>query len=224
MEFNSDRDELMPMLEVLRLACVVLFTTSIPLLVLARFKYSKFPAWLLITLATAVGWILPYTYMSLRAPMIRQIDRQERMAEEEYMRHPPPPIHNPDGSVTIENPIGIGDLVPEVYHPVASLLYGPTYLVCCWLAARLFFLRCAPALRRRLLFVSIGALLVEWAAFISELIRIKPPAIFSDEVFIYGWNSFFGPQLTLPLAMFTAWLLVAWLPTVAAVFKRRNRA
>jgi hypothetical protein len=211
----------MPMLGVLRLACVVLFTASIPLLVLARFKYSKFPAWLPIILATAMGWILPYTHMSLRAPMIREMDRKERMAEEEYMRHPPPPIQNPDGSVTVENPFGIGDYLPEEYHSVASLLYGPVYLMGCWPAAWLFFRRSAPRLRRRMLLVSVAVLLAAWAAIIGDLIKIRPPRIFSDEVFIYGWNHFFGPQLTLPLAMLIAWLMVAWLPTaLAAVFKR----
>jgi hypothetical protein len=53
---------------VMRLMCVLLFTVSIPLLVLLRFKHSKFPARLLIMLATSMGWLLPYAYMSLRAP------------------------------------------------------------------------------------------------------------------------------------------------------------
>jgi hypothetical protein len=34
------------MLGDLRLACIPLLTASIPLLVLARFRYSEFPAWL----------------------------------------------------------------------------------------------------------------------------------------------------------------------------------
>jgi hypothetical protein len=41
---------------------------------------------------------------------------------------------------------------------------------------------------------------------------IRPPAIFGDRVFIYGWNPFYGPQLTLPLALLTAWLVVVLLP------------
>jgi hypothetical protein len=209
------------MFQDLRWACIVIFTASIPLLVLARYKYPEFPAWLLIVLATAMGWILPYAHISLRGPMIEQLDREQRAAEEEYMRHPPPPIQNPDGSYTIENPFGIGDYFPEVYHPVASLTYGPAYLMCCWVAAWLFFRRSAPGVRRLILLVSGGVLLVEWAVFIGELIKIRPPAIFSDEVFIYGWNPFFGPQLTLPLAMLIAWLVVACLPTaLVAVFKR----
>jgi len=163
-------------------------------------------------------------YMSLRAPMIREMDREERMAQEEYMRHPPPPIQNPDGSVTVENPFGFGDYLPEEYHPVASLFYGPVYFMGCWPAAWLFFRRCTHGQRRRILLVSVGVLLVEWAAILgimSELIRIRPPEIFSDGVLIYGWNPFFGPQLTLPLAVLTAWLGVVWLPTaLAAVFKR----
>jgi hypothetical protein len=208
----------------LRLVCIALFTASIPLLVLARYKCPEFPAWLLIVLATASGWLLPYAHISLRGPMIEQLNREERLAAEEYMRHPPPPIQNPDGSITIENPLGMGDYLPEEYHPVASLIYGPAYLMCCWLAAWILFRRCAPRLRRRILLVSGGVILTEWTAIVVELIRIRPPGIFSDGVLIFGWNPFFGPQLTLPLAVLIAWLVVAWLPSaLAVVFKRPMR-
>jgi len=199
---------------VLRLTCIVLFTASIPVLVLVRFKYSKVPAWILIALATASGWCLVYAHMSLRAPMLHAFDRAERQAAEEYMRHPPPPIRNPDGSWTVDNPYAIGDYLPEVYHPVASLIYGPVYLAGCWFGAWLFFRRSSPDQRRRLFLVSIGVVLIEWTAIICE--PLKPPAIFSDEVLIYGWNPFFGPQLTLPLALIAAWLIGSWLPVVAA--------
>ena len=64
-----------------------------------------------------------------------------------------------------------------------------------------------------------GVLLVEWAAIIGE--RIRPLEMFSDGVLIYGWNPFFGPQLTLPLAVLTGWLVAAWLPaTLASILKR----
>jgi hypothetical protein len=37
----------------------------------------------------------------------------------------------------------------------------------------------------------------------------------------YGWNPFFGPQLTLPLAVLTGWLVAAWLHTgLASVLNR----
>jgi hypothetical protein len=84
----------------------------------------------------------------------------------------------------------------------------------CWLGAWLVFRRSSPSQRRHLLLVSIGVILIEWAAIICK--PIHPPAIFSDEVLIYGWNPFFGPQLTLPLALITAWLVVTWLPAVAS--------
>jgi hypothetical protein len=74
---------------VLRLTRIILFTASIPLLVIARFKYSKFSAWLLLVLATVFGWFLPYTHMSLRAPMIHEFDRAERQAAEVHA--PPSP-------------------------------------------------------------------------------------------------------------------------------------
>jgi hypothetical protein len=67
-------------------------------------------------------------------------------------------------------------------------------------------------------------ILTEWTAIVVELIRIRPPGIFSDGVLIFGWNPFFGPQLTLPLAVLIAWLVVAWLPiALAVVFKHPMR-
>jgi hypothetical protein len=204
---------------ILRLACVVLFTLSIPLMVHARFRNPKFPTWLLILLAIASGWIFPFAHKALELPMHREFDREERVAAEEYMRHPPsppPPIKNADGSweTVVENPYGIGDWIEEHYHPVGSLLYGPTYLVVCWAAAWVFFRRCPSGARRRILLISGAVLLTIWIAVVGYL--IKPPEIFNDGILVYGWNPFFGPQLTLPLALLTAWAFVGWLPSALA--------
>lgn len=207
---------------VLRLACVILFTLSVPLMVRARFRNPEFPAWRLILLAIALGWIFPIAHKMLERPMHQELDREERVAAEEYMRHPPPPpppSRNANGSVetAVDNPYGIGDWIEEDYHPVESLLYGPAYLGGCWLAAWAYFRRSTPPrLRRPILLVAAGLLLVAWAAIIGERVRIKPPGIFSDGIFIYGWNPFFGPQLTLPLALLASWLLVGWLPGALA--------
>jgi hypothetical protein len=202
-------------LGVLRLACVILFTLSVPLMVRARFRNPEFPAWRLILLAIALGWIFPFAHKMLERPMHQELDREERLAAEEYMRHPPPPpppIKNADGSweTVVENPYGIGDWMEEDYHPVGSLLYGPAYLVVCWAAAWVFFRRSPFEARNRILLISGAVLLTFWIAVVGYV--IKPPEIFSDGILINGWNLFFGPQLTLPFALLTAWLLVGWLP------------
>jgi hypothetical protein len=69
--------------------------------------------------------MLTYAHVSLRAPMIHAFDRAEREAAEEYLRHPPPPSIE----TSVDNPYGIGEYLPEVNHPVGSLIYGPVYLV-----------------------------------------------------------------------------------------------
>jgi hypothetical protein len=201
---------------VLRLACVVLFTLSVPLMVRARFRNPEFPAWLLILLAIASGWIFPFAHKTLERPMHQEFDREARVAAEEYMRHPPPPIKNADGSweTAVENPYGIGDWIAEDYHPVESFLYGPAYLVVCWVAAWVFFRRSPSEARSRILLISGAVLLTFWIAVVGYV--INPPEIFSDGILINKWNLFFGPQLTLPLALLTAWLSVGWLPGALA--------
>jgi hypothetical protein len=205
------------MFEELRTACVAVFTVSIPLLAVVRFK-SEFPVWLLIILATALGWFLPYAHMSMREPMIRQADRERTAMQEEYERHPWPVTAATDPA---KNPFSFADYVPEPYHPVASLAYGPVYLMGCWLAAWLYFCRSGSGQRRRILMVSGGVLFAEWAAMIAYIVKSESHPNFIDRLLFSWWDRFLGPQLTLPLAMIVAWLVAAWLPTaVAAKLKR----
>jgi hypothetical protein len=208
---------------VLRLACVILFTVSVPLMVRARFRNPEFPAWRLILLAIALGWIFPFAHKMLEHPMHQEFDREERLAAEEYMRHPPPPIKNADGSweTAVDNPYGIGDWIEEDYHPVGSLLYGPAYLVVSWAAAWVFFRRSPSGARSRILLISGAVLLTFWIAVVGY--RINPPEIFNDGILVNGWNIFFGPQLTLPLALLIAWVFVGWLPSALARSLERVR-
>jgi hypothetical protein len=78
--------------EVLRVACVISFTLSVPLMVFARFRNPEFPVWGLTPFAVALGWIVPFSRKILERPMHREFDREQRVAAEEYMRHPRPPI------------------------------------------------------------------------------------------------------------------------------------
>jgi hypothetical protein len=154
------------MFEVLRWFCVALFTVSIPLLVLARHKYLEYAASHLIVLATLLGWALANAGVKMA-----------------------------DGSWAVIGP-GISEFWWEEYHPVTALIFGPSYLFGCWLAAWAFFRRSSPRLRRVIFLISIGVLLAAWTAILGELVNIKPPVIFSDGVFIYGWNPFLDPSST----------------------------
>jgi hypothetical protein len=212
------------MFQDLQWACVSIFTVSIPLVLLARYRYPEFPAWHFIVLATVLGWVLANAHAGIEHLWVDAERREESAALHEAILHPPPPVKMADGSWVIDGP-GIGEFLWEEYHPVAAMIYGPAYLLGCWLAAWAFFRRSSLRLRRAILLVSIGVLLAAWTTILGELIEIKPPDIFSDGVYIYGWNPFFGPQLTLPLAVLTAWLVVAWLPTaVAGVLKRPKKS
>lgn len=201
---------------VLRLACVLLFTLLIPLLVRKRFRNPGFRTWRIVLLAVALGWIFPFAHKMLERPMHQAFDREEQLAAEEYMRHPPPPIRNADGSyeTAVDNPYGMVDWISEDFHPVQALFYGPTYLLMCWVAAGALSRRSAFEARSRILLISGAVLLTFWIAVVGYV--INPPAIFSDGIFANGWNSFFGPQLTLPAALITAWLFFGWLPGALA--------
>ena len=203
------------MFQDLQWACVAIFTASIPLVVLAQYKYPEFPAWHYIVLAAVLGWVLANAHTGIQHLWVDAERREEFAAFNEAIRNPQAPVLQPDGSWIIDGP-GIADFLWEEYHPVTAIIYGPAYLLGCWLAAWAFFRRSSPRLRRAILLVSIGALLAAWTTILGELIKIKPPSIFSDGVSIYGWNPFFGPQLSLPLALLVAWLVVAWLPTALA--------
>jgi hypothetical protein len=208
------------MFQLLQWACVAIFTVSVPLVVFARYRYPEFPAWHFILLAAVLGWVLANAHAGIQHLWVDAERHEELAAFDEFIRHPPPPVTEPDGSVSIEGP-GIGDFLWEEYQPLTATIYGPAYFLGCWLAAWAFFRRSSPRLRRVILLVSIGVLLAAWIAILGEPIKINLPDILSDGVFIYVWNPFFGPQLTLPLAVLTAWLVVAWLPTaLAGILKR----
>jgi hypothetical protein len=212
------------MFQDLQWACVAIFTASIPLVVLAHYRYPESPVWHFIVLAAVLGWVFANAHAGIQHLWVDAERREELAAFDEAIRNPEPPVLQPDGSWAIGGP-GIADFLWEEYRPVTAMIYGPVYLLGCWLAAWAFFRRSSPRLRRAILLVSIGVLLAAWTAILGELIKIKPPDIFSDGVFIYGWNPFFGPQLLLPLALLTAWLVVAWLPTaLARVSKRPSKS
>ena len=212
------------MFQDLQWACVATFTASIPLLVLAHYRYPESPARHFIVLAAVLGWVLANARAGIQHLWVDAERREEWIAFDEAVRHPPPPVLQPDGSLVTNGP-GIADFLWEEYRPVTATIYGPAYLLGCWLAAWAFYRRSSPHPKRTIMLVSLGVLLAAWTAILGELIKIKPPDIFGDGVFIYGWNPFFGPQLTLPLALLTAWLLVAWLPTtLARVSKRPSKS
>ena len=58
-------------LEVLRFACVILFTILIPLIVRLRFRNPEFPLGDLLLLAIALGWILRLRTRCLNAQCIK---------------------------------------------------------------------------------------------------------------------------------------------------------
>jgi hypothetical protein len=94
-----------------------------------------------------------------------------------------------DGSFETDVAPGISEFLWEEYHPVTAMIYGPAYLLGCWLAAQAYFRRSAPRLRHPMLLVSVGVLLAAWTAILGELIRIKPPLQRRN---IYLWvESFF---------------------------------
>jgi hypothetical protein len=122
------------MFQDLQLECVAIFTVSIPMLVLVRYRYPEFPAWHFIVLAAVLGWVLANAHAGVQHLWVDAEHREELAAFDEAVRHPQPPVKQPDGSWVISG-AGIADFLWEEYQPVTAIFYGPAYLVGCFLAS-----------------------------------------------------------------------------------------
>jgi len=114
----------------LQFACVAFFVLAVPLLLVARVR-SDVPWWFVIAAATAVGWIFANGLV-----FVQHVGNDESRMEE-IACFADPPDHGKvsvvNGETVIDNPCGLGDWIFDSYKPIAGLLYGPPYLLCCLL-------------------------------------------------------------------------------------------
>jgi hypothetical protein len=175
-------------------------------------------------MAISVASVSGYAY----APVLMAID-EERLEELACFTAPHDEnkgvaVVNANGmtETVIENPCGIGDWIRETYKPWAGLVYGPLYLLCCSLPYWLIVVR-HPALkvRRQMVLLAVGVLVVEWAA------------IFGNCTAVFGERTFPGPydrlcnnldQYTWPPATGLAAFLVSWVVTTQALQRFGRKA
>lgn len=198
------------------LACVVFFWAAVPLLLMARARLNA-PWWFVIAAATGAGWMLANA-----AVFFQQAGTDEERVEElACFEHPESAANNPEvlseNETEVVNPCGIGDWIPAHYKPVRGLLYGPLYLVGCALPYWLIFgRRSAPGLTRRIVWLAVAALVIEWAATVGECIH---PLLFGQvcpmtDPYVY-------PPVTIALAFLLSWIIAT---QVLERFDRRHNA
>jgi hypothetical protein len=123
--------------QALQFACVAVFVLAVPLLLVARVR-SNVPWWFVIASATAVGWIFANAFVFIQHVAVDE----DRMDEIACFANPPNHgnVSVVNGETVIENPCVLGDWILDRYKPIAGLLYGPPYLMCCllpyWLIVR----------------------------------------------------------------------------------------
>jgi hypothetical protein len=114
----------------LQFACVAFFVLAVPLLLVARVR-SNVPWWFVIASATAVGWIFANASVFIQHVAVDE-DHMKQIA---CFAHPPDhgSVSVVNGETAIDNPCWLGDWILDSYKPIAGLLYGPPYLLCCLL-------------------------------------------------------------------------------------------
>ena len=86
------------MFQDLQWACVAIFTVSIPLVVLAHYRYPESPAWHFIALAAVLGWVLANAHAGIQHLWVDAERREEFAAFDETIRNPQPPVLQPDAA------------------------------------------------------------------------------------------------------------------------------
>jgi hypothetical protein len=195
----------------LSFACVALFWLSVPLLLVYRGLRSDIPWVFVIVSATALGWILSNASVLFQHAAIDE-ERMEELAcfAAPYDENKSVAVVNANGitETVVENPCGIGDWIREKYKPWAGLLYGPLYLFCCALPYWLIVVR-RPSLglRRRMVLLAVGVLVVEWAAILGNCTAVFGERFSPDSY--WSLCDYIDPHIRLPLTIAVA-SLVSW--------------
>src|ERR1700733_8406395 len=71
------------MFQDLQWACVAVFTASIPLVVLAHYRYPESPVWHFIVLAAVLGWVLANAHAGIQHLWVDAERREELAAFDE---------------------------------------------------------------------------------------------------------------------------------------------
>lgn len=196
----------------LQFACVALFWLSVPLLLLYRGLRSDVPWVFVIVSATALGWILSNAAVFFQHAAIDE----ERLEERACFTTP----HDGNNSTAVvdehgmtetivENPCGIGDWIRDHYKPWLGLLYGPLYLLCCALPYWLIIVR-RPSLkmRRQMVLLAIGALIVEWVAILGKCTAVFGARLDPDSYcpVCYSFDLYIWMPLTIAAASLVSWI------------------
>jgi hypothetical protein len=195
----------------LKLACIVLFWASVPLILAYRSRRSDVPWAFVIVSATVLGWILSNASVFLQHAAIDE-ERLEELAcfTSPHDVNKGAAVIGPDGTTEtiVENPCGIGDWFRDEYKPWLGLLYGPVYLLCCALPYWLLIVRRpSTGLKRQIVLLAVGAFVIEWTAILGQRTADFLGSVNLDTLWLL--RDYLDPHLWVPLTIAVAFL-VAW--------------
>ncbi len=193
---------------VLGIAFVACLWLGVPALLVARAKKPNLPWWVVVVSAVVIGWIAANGNVLVQHLAIDETRRLEELCFSNPSPVKPHEVIAADGTseTVVDNPCGIGEWIVPRYEPTKGLLYGPLYLLVCSLPYWLIMARrSAPGLTRQIVWLAAATFLVEWTAITSFLAR---GSHFGEG---YEMDPYIWPPLTVPVALFTAWLVVTQL-------------
>lgn len=201
----------------LQFSCVALFWTSVPLILAYRARRPDVPWVFVIVAVTALGWILSNASVFFQHAAIDE-ERLEELAcfTTPHDENKSVSVVNANGmtETVVENPCGIGEWIRDRYKPWAGLFYGPLYLLCCVLPYWLIVVR-RPSrdIRRQMVLLAVGVLVVEWAAILSKCTAVFGERFSPDSYWslCYYIDPHVGLPLTIAVAFFASWLVTAQL-------------
>lgn len=186
-----------------QIVCVVIFWVGVPLLLAARVRRPSLSWWLVIALATALGWLTVNgaIYGQHRA-VAAQIE-QNRINAQNTLNEAHAAVFN-GREMIVDNPYPLVDYFVLSYRPLEGLAYGGLYLLACalpyWLIAVRRRITCA---RTSFAFIAVGVFAIQWTLILADINRRGFHGI--DVVLL---DPFLSPPMTISIALVTSWILV----------------
>jgi hypothetical protein len=199
----------------LRFLCVALFWASVPMLLAYRARRSDVPWVFVIVSATALGWMLSNASVFFQHAAIDE-ERLEELAcfSTPQDENKSVTVVNQNGmtETVVENPCGIGEWISDRYKPLAGLIYGPLYLLCCALPYWLIVIRRPPPrVTRQIALLAVAVLSIVWALILGQCTAIFGERIgpgYYDQLCNYV-DPYTSPPLTMAAASLVSWLVTA---------------
>jgi hypothetical protein len=185
-----------------QIVCVVVFWVGMPLLLAARVRRPSMSWWLVIALATALGWLAVNAAIYGQHRAIAAQIEQDGIAAQNALNETHAVFNGRE--MIVENPYPFRDYIVLSYRPLGGLAYGGLYLLACalpyWLMA---VRRRITGARTSFALMAVGVFAIQWTLILGDISR---RGIHSIDVVLL--DPFLSPPMTISIALVTSWILV----------------